>query len=69
MESSAEQVFYKKENSDDYSTKFYAMSPTLSLVSNISVAHLLDEDPFDYDIVNIDTKLLTTPHVPSVDSV
>lgn len=68
MENSTDRVFHRKETSDDYSTKFYAMSPTLSLVSNISVAHLLDEDPFDYEIVNIDAKLLTAPHVPSVDS-
>ncbi|CAK1582874.1 unnamed protein product [Parnassius mnemosyne] len=62
-ESSFDRVYFKKEISDDYSNKIYRTST----MSNLSVANLLDEDPFDYEIVNIDSKLLTVPRVLSTD--
>ncbi|XP_013136232.1 PREDICTED: cilia- and flagella-associated protein 61-like [Papilio polytes] len=62
-----DRVYMKKDVSDDYSVKLGGTSPTVSLLSNASVAELLDEDPFDYEIVNIDTKLLKVPRVISRD--
>ncbi|KPI92613.1 Uncharacterized protein C20orf26-like [Papilio xuthus] len=62
-----DRVYMKKDVSDDYSVKLGGTSPTVSLISNASVAELLDEDPFDYEIVNIDTKLLKVPRVISRD--
>ncbi|CAH0625391.1 unnamed protein product [Chrysodeixis includens] len=43
--------------SEDFSEMCYMPSPSLS-ASLFSVVNLLDEDPFDYDIVNIDTALI-----------
>ncbi|CAG4996675.1 unnamed protein product [Parnassius apollo] len=67
MDSSFDRAYFKKQISDDYNDKNYRLSTTMSIMSNISVANLLDEDPFDYEIVNIDTKLLTVPRVLSTD--
>lgn len=53
-------------NSEDYSER-EIHSPTPSNATNLSVANLLDDDPFDYEIVNIDHRLLTVPEVLSCD--
>ncbi|XP_045451891.1 cilia- and flagella-associated protein 61-like [Melitaea cinxia] len=53
-------------NSEDYSER-EIHSPTPSNTTNLSVANLLDDDPFDYEIVNIDHRLLTVPEVLSCD--
>ncbi|XP_052750264.1 cilia- and flagella-associated protein 61 [Galleria mellonella] len=43
----------------------YTTSPTQSQTTNYSVIDLLEGDTFDYDIINIDKKLLTVPDVNS----
>lgn len=45
--------------SDDYSDRILMHSPTLSISDDLAMHVMLDEDPFDYDIVNIDVSLLT----------
>ncbi|CAH2258829.1 jg12557 [Pararge aegeria aegeria] len=54
--------FFYKQTSEDYSEK-ELMSPSPSMLTNRSVADLLDGDPFDYEIVNIDKVLLSVPEV------
>ncbi|XP_052742289.1 cilia- and flagella-associated protein 61-like [Bicyclus anynana] len=59
---SFDHIFYK-QTSEDYSEK--DVSPSPSVVIDPSVANLLDVDPFDYEIVNIDNILLNVPEVLS----
>ncbi|KOB75275.1 Pas pac sensor hybrid histidine kinase [Operophtera brumata] len=53
--------------SDDYSDRVFMRSPTVSQTTNQSLNVFLDEDPFDYDIVNIDVSLLTIGRTSSTD--
>lgn len=55
----------KQNDSDDLSDRIFNFSPNLSQNALVSVANMLDDDPFDYDIVNIDQKWLQD--VPSND--
>ncbi|CAH2090284.1 unnamed protein product [Euphydryas editha] len=64
MRQSFDHFYYN--NSEDYSER-EIHSPTHSIGTNLSVANLLDDDPFDYEIVNIDHRLLTVPDVLSCD--
>nr|XP_049700690.1 cilia- and flagella-associated protein 61 [Helicoverpa armigera] len=48
-----------KSTSDDFSDRTVFSPRESDTTSLYSVVNLLDEDPFDYDIVNIDTTLLT----------
>ncbi|KAL0828898.1 hypothetical protein ABMA28_003801 [Loxostege sticticalis] len=64
---SLEQIIYKHRHSDDYSDKVYVESPRQSQVTGISITDLLEEDPFDYEIVNIDNELLAIPEALSCD--
>ncbi|XP_047998163.1 cilia- and flagella-associated protein 61-like [Leguminivora glycinivorella] len=65
MRRSMDQLFFNK-HSDDFSDKVYIPSRSPSLFTNASLrpSVVLDEDPFDYDIVNIDSSLLAVPDVP-----
>ncbi|CAK1543044.1 unnamed protein product [Leptosia nina] len=54
-----------QESSEDMSEKIL-LSPILSRRTSF-VEYLLEEDPFDYEIVNIDHKLLSVPEVLSQD--
>lgn len=53
--------------SDDYSDKVFSNSPTVSQTTNMSMSMFLEDDPFDYDIVNIDVSLLTLAGTCSAD--
>ncbi|XP_063625473.1 cilia- and flagella-associated protein 61-like isoform X1 [Cydia splendana] len=65
MRHSMDQLFFNK-HSDDYSDKVYIPSRSPSMATNMShrPSVILEEDPFDYDIVNIDSSLLAVPEVP-----
>nr|XP_034832777.1 cilia- and flagella-associated protein 61-like [Maniola hyperantus] len=56
--------FFSNQTSEDYSEK-ELISPVPSTLTSQSLANLLDDDPFDYEIVNIDNKLLNVPEVLS----
>lgn len=67
MRHSMELIIRREQPSDDYSDKIYIQSPDPSISTDFSITdYLLEDDPFDYDIVNIDTNLLTIPEVVSV---
>ncbi|CAB3259901.1 unnamed protein product [Arctia plantaginis] len=55
---SLDQIIMKQNDSDDLSDRIFNFSPILSQSALVSVANMLDDDPFDYDIVNIDQKWL-----------
>lgn len=57
---------YKHQYSEDYSER-ELRSSNISLNVSQSVANILEEEPFDYEIVNIDKGLLTVPEVLSCD--
>ncbi|CAH0726953.1 unnamed protein product, partial [Brenthis ino] len=57
---------YKHQYSEDYSER-ELRSSNISLNVSQSVANILEEEPFDYEIVNIDKRLLTVPEVLSCD--
>ncbi|XP_045773728.1 cilia- and flagella-associated protein 61-like isoform X4 [Maniola jurtina] len=56
--------FFSNQTSEDYSEK-ELISSAPSALTCLSVTNLLDDDPFDYEIVNIDDKLLNVPEVLS----
>ncbi|XP_045500084.1 cilia- and flagella-associated protein 61-like [Colias croceus] len=55
-------LYLHSKTSDDYSDKVF-ITPVQSHTTFVDC--LLDEDPFDYEIVNIDHHLLTVPEVLS----
>ncbi|XP_047534346.1 cilia- and flagella-associated protein 61-like [Vanessa atalanta] len=64
MRKSFDHFYYRKQYSEDSERELN--SPTPSTATNPSfVNYLLDDDPFDYEIVNIDNRLLTVPEVLS----
>nr|XP_026494601.1 cilia- and flagella-associated protein 61-like [Vanessa tameamea] len=64
MRKSFDHFYYRNQYSEDSERELN--SPTPSTATNPSfVNYLLDDDPFDYEIVNIDNRLLTVPEVLS----
>ncbi|XP_075977373.1 cilia- and flagella-associated protein 61-like [Anticarsia gemmatalis] len=61
MRHSLDHIIVKHHDSDDLSDKlyFYPSSPHMSQTTLLSIINMLDEDPFDYEIVNIDKSWLT----------
>ncbi|KAI8432146.1 hypothetical protein MSG28_004620 [Choristoneura fumiferana] len=55
---------YFIQQSDEFSDQAFMTSPTPSLIPPNKAVYL-EADPFDYEIVNIDYKLLTVPDVAS----
>ncbi|RVE46982.1 hypothetical protein evm_008366 [Chilo suppressalis] len=68
MRKSFDHIIYRSQlqyQSDDYSEKIYPFSPSQSRNTAYSVTDLLEADPFDYEIVNIDYDLFNIPEVSS----
>ncbi|XP_050344624.1 cilia- and flagella-associated protein 61-like [Nymphalis io] len=64
MRRSFDHFYYSKQYSEDSEREI--SSPTPSTATNLSFVNcLLEDDPFDYEIVNIDNRLLTVPQVLS----
>ncbi|XP_030023173.1 cilia- and flagella-associated protein 61-like isoform X2 [Manduca sexta] len=68
MRRSMDLIMYRQQHSDDISDNIYMNSPSMPRSPRYSFAkYLLEDDPFDYEIVNIDKKLLSVPDVVSYD--
>ena len=57
---------YKQNSSEDYSERELHF-PSVYIETSQSIINILEDDPFDYDIVNIDNRLLTVPEVLSLE--
>ncbi|KAJ0176178.1 hypothetical protein K1T71_008352 [Dendrolimus kikuchii] len=68
MRHSMDHIIYRQQTSDDFSEKdSLARTPSQTTLSFTDI--LLEEDPFDYEIVNIDKSLLTIPEMVSLDNI
>lgn len=68
MRHSMDHLIYHQRTSDDFSERdFLAKTPSQATLS-FTNDFLLEDDPFDYEIVNIDKSLLTVPEMASLDN-